>query len=116
PLVGGLAEEVFESASGAIIPGPRVDPGGFDPDPIPDLAMSGRVDLGDPIQEGAVEGRQLFGGRLLIHRPETMGRSPCIRNSPPVLPDRLRTARTGWSHAQSPTCAPLRTPNEPNEP
>jgi hypothetical protein len=27
----------------------------LDPDAVPDLAMSGRVDLGDPIQQGAVE-------------------------------------------------------------
>lgn len=67
-LVGGLAEQVLESASGALVPGPRVDASGLDTDPVAGRPMTRRVDLGDAIQQRSIERGQLLGRRLLIHR------------------------------------------------
>ncbi len=68
PLVGGLPEQVLEGTPRPVIPGPRVDPRCLDADAIAVRTMTGRIDLGNAVQERAIEGGQLFGGRLLVHR------------------------------------------------
>ncbi len=68
PAVHGLAEQILEGSPRLFIPGPRVDPRRLGPDAIAVRAMPGRIDQRDVVQEGAVEGGQLFGGRLPVHR------------------------------------------------
>jgi hypothetical protein len=67
-LLGGLAQQVLESAARAIVPGVRVDTRRLNADPVAERTMASRVDLGDPIKERAVELGQLLGSRLRIHR------------------------------------------------
>ena len=60
--------------TGSVVPGTGVDPGGLGADLVADLAMTGGIDLRDPVEKRAVERGELLRGRLLVHVGR-MGRS-----------------------------------------
>ena len=50
-----------------IIPSEGVDPRGLRPDPVGGRALAAALQLGDPVQDGAIQRRQLLGHRVRLH-------------------------------------------------
>ena len=62
----------------------------------PAARVAAAFELGDPIEDRAIEGRQLFGGRVLLHRASDGPSDGPDRNSPPV-PSRHADRAVRWS-------------------
>ena len=66
--VSGMAsEQVLEFPARLFIPSARVDPRGLRPDPVGSRALAAAIQLGDPVQDGTVQRRQLLGYRVRLH-------------------------------------------------
>lgn len=92
--VGGLPEQVLQASARPIVPGPRVDLGRPDPNAISERAVTGSIDLGDAVEQGAIQRWELLRRRLLVHI-RSMPPARAVRNSPPVLP-RVANQRGWW--------------------
>ena len=67
-LGGVTPQERLELAPGALVPGPRVDADGLDPDVVGEWPVAARGDLRHTVEDRAVEGWQDLGGRVRVHR------------------------------------------------
>jgi hypothetical protein len=63
----GSPEEAFKLATRPVVPGSRVRGGRQEPDPAGFAAVSGMLEFGDAIEDGAVQRRQVFGARVRVH-------------------------------------------------